>query len=98
VTLEANEAPLSRYVPPSKERLAALAEERAERRREGAARSRKPSLKPTDGKPDFGIQTMEGASWSEGSRYMVWTLPTASMSAGGMPFAPSKRQARVSSV
>jgi hypothetical protein len=88
---------MSRYVPPSKERLAALAEERAERRREGA-RSRKPSLKPTDGKPDFGIQTMDGASWSEGSRYMVWTLPTASMSAGGMPFPPSKRQARVSSV
>jgi hypothetical protein len=83
---------MSRYVPPSKERLAAFAEERAERRREGA-RSRKPSLKPTDG-----IQTVEGASWSEGSRYMVWTLPTASMSAGGMPFAPSKRQARVSSV
>jgi hypothetical protein len=88
---------MSRYVPPNKERLAALAEERAERRREGA-RSRKPSLKPTDGKPDFGIQTMEGASWSEGSRYMVWTLPTASMSAGGMPFPLSKRQARVSSV
>jgi hypothetical protein len=95
MTLEANEAPVRRYVPPSKEHIAELAAERAERCREGA---RKPYLKPTDGKPDFGIQTMEGASWSEGSRYMVWTLPTtASMSNRGSGFAPSKRQARSNS-
>jgi hypothetical protein len=85
---------MSRYVPPSKERLAAFAEERAERRREGA-RSRKPSLKPTDGKPDFTVQTPDCGHWE--GRYFVMDLPTTSMSAGGMPFAPSKRQARVSS-
>jgi hypothetical protein len=87
---------MSRYVPPSKERLAAFAAERAERRREGAARSRKPSLKPTDGKPDFTVQTPDCGHWE--GRYFVMDLPTTSMSAGGMPFAPSKRQARVSSV
>jgi hypothetical protein len=86
---------MSRYVPPSKERLAAFAEERAERRREGAARSRKPSLKPTDGKPDFTVQTPDCGHWE--GRYFVMDLPTTSMSAGGMPFPPSKRQARVSS-
>jgi hypothetical protein len=86
MTLEANEAPVRRYVPPSKERLAALAEQRAERRRQGT--------KPVQLAP-FDVQTPDCGHWE--GRYFVMDLPTTSMSAGGMPFPPSKRQARVSS-
>jgi hypothetical protein len=88
VTLEANEAPVSRYVPPSKERLTEMAEERAERRRQG-------TMRPVPLAP-FDVKTPDCGHWE--GRYFVMDLPTASLSAGGMPFAPSKRQARVSSV
>jgi hypothetical protein len=90
VTPEQEQTPVSRYVPPSEARLKEIAEERAERRRRGA------TLKPkVEARPDFTIRTMDGASWSEGSRYMRWTLPTALGSPGGAYGPPSKRQARV---
>jgi hypothetical protein len=31
---------------------------------------------PPQAQPDFSIRTLDGASWSEDSRYMQWTLPT----------------------
>jgi hypothetical protein len=46
-------------------------------------------------KPDFTVTTPDSGHWE--GRYFVMDLPTTSMSAGGMPFPPSKRQARVSS-
>jgi hypothetical protein len=87
MTLEANEAPVRRYVPPSKERIAELAAERAERRRQG-------TMRPAPLAP-FDVKTTDCGHWE--GRYFVMDLPTTSMSAGGMPFPPSKRQARVSS-
>jgi hypothetical protein len=47
-------------------------------------------------KPDFTpAQSIEGTAWQEGERYPRWLLPTHSLNGkGGMPYAPSKRQAR----
>ncbi len=45
--------------------------------------------------PDYTVSTPDGASWPEGSRYMVWRLPTQPHSRGGLSFSPSKRAARV---
>jgi hypothetical protein len=36
--------------------------------------------------PDFSIRTLDGASWTEDSRYMRWLLPTnPSRVVGGVP-------------
>lgn len=87
MTMEAETAPVKPYQPPSKEHLAKLAEQRAERRRKGT----KPILLAP-----FDVKTTDCGHWE--GKYFVMDLPTTSMSAGGMPFPPSKRQARVSSV
>jgi hypothetical protein len=90
MTLEANEAPVRRYVPPSKERIAELAEERAERRRQG-------TMRPVPLAP-FDVKTPDLGHWE--GRFWVPDWPTHEYTrngGGGMPFPPSKRQARVSS-
>jgi hypothetical protein len=55
----------------------------AQRAEEPVAReaSRAPPPPPPPAVPpsaplDFSIRTLDGASWSENSRYMRWTLPT----------------------
>jgi hypothetical protein len=60
--------------------------------------SPKPKVKPaapTSTALDYTVSTPDGASWPEGSRYMVWRLPTQPHSRGGLSFSPSKRAARV---
>ena len=84
MTLEANEAPVRRYVPPSKERIAKLAEERAERRRQG-------TMKPVQLAP-FDVKTTDCGHWE--GKYFVFDLPTASTPNRGAGFPPTKVQAR----
>jgi hypothetical protein len=58
----------------------AIARERQEAAKEGKlpawyAKRAAEAPAPPPPAPDFAIQTLEGASWSEESRYMTWTLP-----------------------
>jgi hypothetical protein len=46
--------------------------------REAQAAPTSPPPEPPPTAPDFGIRTLDGASWSEDSRYMRWTLPVSS--------------------
>jgi hypothetical protein len=44
---------------------------------EAAQRAAAPTAPPAPPTaPDFSIRTLDGASWSEDSRYMRWLLPT----------------------